>query len=510
LFKNGLAVVRRSAEIDGAGVYRLDDVPTPVHGTFWVEADGPVEARVTMRGVDAPLRAGGAGIDFQQELVGRQVTIHFRGEANVPVATGRVVELGRPTGDEAWNRAYTQTRYYGSPDGATPASGQFLVLETPRGRVYADTGLIAFMEVEGNGGNVRQRRPVLLLTTDGKTTAHISYLTRGLAWAPSYRVDLADDKTLSIEQQAVIKNELGDVDDADVSLISGFPSIQFAHVTSPLALSQTWAQFFQQINANPREVGGVGANGYVSQQAVVANNIRGAESVDLSAVPQGEGVDLHYQSIGKRTLAEGDSLSLSVAKASSPYERIVEWVVPDTRDADGRAMDEYRRREDPEKFEDAAWDAVRFRNPLPFAMTTAPAMVIDGGHFAGQRTSYWVNTGEQTTLQVTKALSIRTRAIEQEDADQARQTVSVGGRNYRKVAVKGELTASNHRQKDVTLVIRRQFSGDLVKADGEPKSTLREEGVYSVNRRNELTWTLPLKSGEARTLAYQYTVLIAE
>ena len=49
----------------------------------------------------------------------------------------------------------------------------------------------------------------------------------------------------------------------------------------------------------------------------------------------------------------------------------------------------------------------------------------------------------------------------------------------------------------------------VIRANGEPKSTLREEGVYSVNKRNELLWTLPLKPGEERKLTYRYTVLVA-
>ena len=45
-------------------------------------------------------------------------------------------------------------------------------------------------------------------------------------------------------------------------------------------------------------------------------------------------------------------------------------------------------------------------------------------------------------------------------------------------------------------------------ADATPKATLREEGVYSVNRRNDLVWTIPLKAGEERKLKYRYTVLV--
>ena len=103
---------------------------------------------------------------------------------------------------------------------------------------------------EGQTDKPKRRQPVLLLTV-GKTDKEtgpifVSYLARGMAWAPSYRVDISDPKTLTLEQSAVIKNELADLDDAAVFLISGFPSTQFAHVTSPLSTRTSWAAFFQE------------------------------------------------------------------------------------------------------------------------------------------------------------------------------------------------------------------------------------------------------------------------
>ena len=57
-------------------------------------------------------------------------------------------------------------------------------------------------------------------------------------------------------------------------------------------------------------------------------------------------------------------------------------------------------------------------------------------------------------------------------------------------------------------MIRRRFSGDLLEADRSPECSLMEEGVYSVNKRNELTWSLKLEPGEELQLTYSYTVLV--
>ena len=55
LFKNGLAVIKREVTLGKAGTYVLDDVPEPVHGTYWIESVAPVESSVEMREVEVPV-----------------------------------------------------------------------------------------------------------------------------------------------------------------------------------------------------------------------------------------------------------------------------------------------------------------------------------------------------------------------------------------------------------------------------------------------------------------------
>jgi hypothetical protein len=375
-----------------------------------------------------------------------------------------------------------------------------------------DPAQIVYVEAEGLGDTVKQRKPELVLTVGAeeqkKPVVRLTYLARGIAWAPSYRVDISDPKTLTFEQSAVIKNELAMLEGAEVFLISGFPSIQFSHVTSPLSLHTNWAQFFQQLSQRLEAPSDVTSNSVLVQQTY---NFRPAGMpLNLAATPTGEGVDLLYQSIGKRTLGQDEALAVSVAKGKAAYERIVEWLIPDTRDPLGRVTGRAGE-EDPDLAQEAAWDALRFKNPLKVAITTGPALVVAKGQFNGQRTTGWVNAGEEMTLRVTKALSLRTRSIEQEEQKNGvdeRSIVFVGGRRFRRTTVSGELNACNHRQEAIALVIRRRFSGDLLQAEGDPKASLREEGVYSVNKRNELVWNFPLKPGEERKLTYRFSVLV--
>jgi hypothetical protein len=489
LFKNGLAIVKREATLGKTGVYTIDDVPSPVHGTFWIDSTGTVDVMVKMRDVEVPLSESPPG-NLQDDLAGKKVTVHFKGDKRTPVS-GMVVKFKPAKGEEL-------------------AVGRFLVLQTTKGRAYIEPSEVAAVESEDASDKVIRRRPQLVLslsdTDKAETKVTIRYIAHGLSWAPSYRLDISDPKTLQLEQQAVIRNELADLDGAEVRLISGYPSVQYANVRSLLSPRTGWASFFGELSGSSRYLNDVDvlSQSIVAQQAVTFNRAPANNfGLSLGATPAGEGVDLHYQTIGKRTLSDGDTLSLTVAKGKADYERIVEWLVPDTRNAWGQI-----ERHDTA---DDAWDALKFKNPLAFPMTTAPAMVTANGQFNGQRTSYWVNSGEEMILRVEKALSIRTRATENEqlkDGGGTRDFIWIGGRQYRKTTVEGELAVSNHRKETTPVLIRRRFSGELIQADGEPKQSLREEGVYSVNKRQELLWTLSLKGGEEKRLKYSYTVLV--
>jgi len=112
-------------------------------------------------------------------------------------------------------------------------------------------------------------------------------------------------------------------------------------------------------------------------------------------------------------------------------------------------------------------------------------------------------------LHITKALSVRTRSVEQE-VDNTRDLIYIAGEPFRKITLEGTILANNHRNEQIALVIRRRFSGELVSADKEPKVSLLEDGAGYVNKRNQLTWSLTLKPGEEVKLVYRYTLLVRQ
>lgn len=487
LFKNGLAVVRRAVTLPGPGAFDVEDVPAPIHGTFWIDSSADVSVRVTTRTTETV-----------EEIV-------LTGRIQEDLA-GAVVDLERKDGGVI--RGTVLERH--------PGGGGLLILETEEGRVYLDPSLVASLRVveaaEREPLTSKKETPVLELTpgagTEGPLELEITYLTRGVTWTPSYRVDIEDPDVLVVSQKTVINNELTDLKDVQVELISGFPSIEFAQVNSPMTMGTQLATFFGQLGSASSSLLHASRGDIRSQ--VVSNVVNYSSPQGLGdgpIVPTSDGVDMHHREIGGHSLAKGDALVLPLASATAPYERIVEWKIPDLRDEWGRPVDDWRRQQDPSFADDGVWDALRFANPFDFPMTTAPALIVDGSRFNGQRTSTWVNPGQKTTLRITKALSIRTMATELEEPSD-REFVVIGGRNYRKPVVNGELLVCNHRGEPTTVVIRRAFSGELVSSDGDPEVRLLESGVYNINNRSELVWKITLKPGETRTLEYHYTVLV--
>src|SRR6186713_960764 len=73
-FKNGLALVQQEIQVPGAGSYRLDTAPNPVHGTFWIKSNCQVESALKMVDVETPRPHSG----LQDELAGKEVVIHLK------------------------------------------------------------------------------------------------------------------------------------------------------------------------------------------------------------------------------------------------------------------------------------------------------------------------------------------------------------------------------------------------------------------------------------------------
>ncbi|MDR3232640.1 MAG: hypothetical protein LBT46_03055, partial [Planctomycetaceae bacterium] len=409
LFKNGFTIVRQEITVPAPGVYRWDEIPAVIHGTFFIESGLNVEIQTTQRLVTLPIDARNTPPQSLADIDGKNVNIFyfdsgksfggkFVGNATQPPPNSLLPELTRQP-SSLFSRSYSA---YPIPVN-TPLAGTPMILEMHDKTYMFLTGRQnASITTTEPLTERTERRPVMIFhasAKDGKTagTIRLFYLTKGTAWAPSYRVDLLDGKRLSIEQVAVIRNEWMPLHNTEISLVSGFPQIETSQILSPLNPNQTLERFFQQIlsqqSANGRVNASIMSNSaMITQQQIHPSAVANA-GFDTTALASGEGPDIHYNNIGRKTLDTGDTLSLSTGKGETDYRRILECeLAPQSQN-------------NPPMIVPDVFDVLKFQNPLPFPMTTAPAMVTEQRRFLGQSQSNWVNPGQTASVKVTKVMN---------------------------------------------------------------------------------------------------------
>lgn len=476
LFKNGWAMVTESFDVQAPGTYVLENSPVAAHGSFWLESDGVVEVRVVNRTMANTLDPSEESADLDRTMAGREVIMVLDDGNKI---RGRVVN--GPSGfRDLW------------------------MVDSSEGFVFVDRDSIKYMTVTKDPPQEPYRKkiekPALAFKVKGSgpTTVRFGYLTNGLGWVPSYRLDIRESGKLVLQQKALIRNERRPFHQAALALVSGFPNIQFGHIPSLFNEGSTWHSFFQALGSPNSDRGASLRN--ISTQAVIFRPELAGE-VPSSNLDQGS-QDIHFQSIGPMSLARDQVVLVNTAVETAEYRREVVWEIPDRRLGDGR----YRSMEKTEE-EPSLWEEVIFKNPFGFPMTTAPAMVFSGGKIMGQTKSNWVNPGALNRLRVTKALSLEVSAKERV-LDEERRTTKLFGRLYEVETVQVDLKIRNARSERVSVKVDKLFSGELAKAGGEPELTVLEEGAYGINRKNELVWHFPLASGESRSLIFTYKILV--
>lgn len=494
LFKNGIASITREYTVPGPGHYTFDALGSPVHGTLWVESVVPVVARSGEELVEVESdQAATAGL--QDALAGKEVEIGLRLEGSAPF-TGKL--MASPVGAVQGPRTFNTEGEVLSPSAATSS---MMVIENEGKLSYIARDLVAWVRALEPAGAVKRVKPVVEFDVgDGApnpTVFRARYLVQGMAWAPSYRIDLTDGKVLTVGQSAVIRNDLEDMDQVDLELISGFPNVEFLRAVSPFASGVTWSDFLSRLQQPTALVSGGGFGGGQSNvtsnvSQIFSNNI----SAGLSEMPQApvvleDGADIYYHPAGKQSLRRGEALLLTTGTATAEYERIVDW----------RVNRSVRENVNSVLAQEDIWDAVRFRNPLPFPMTMGPAMVEAKGRFLGSKTIFWAAPGDETVAYISKALSVRAGY---EEAEVSRNEVTALNQRMYETVVKGTLRIQNPRTEAVVMVIREDFSGALLRADGDPVSTVGSAGPGQRNPSTRLKWSITLDAGQERALVFEY------
>lgn len=457
-FKDGHAYVLREEALatpDGSVV--LDELPTPVLGTFWPFASGGAKVVSAIAG-RTKVAEWAEAFELREVLaanVGKTVKVFQKPtgfEPTGPVISGKVLPIPK--------RA--------ERDGA-PQSSIFLL------DVRGDTRAIPFdsvrdLEVQGTIEKGLQReveKERLTLRVEGggpAATVGVVYVQMGLRWIPAYKIDLDGAGKARVQLEGTLVNDLIDLADVTVNLVIGVPRFEFRELKDPISLQQELAQISaaQRIDMlGSNRLSNAFSNSITSQSA-------GFQSGEGNALPprtleEGQSAeDLFVFTVQHVTLAKGERIVLPITGFNVDYRDVYRLDVPlappvdagiDVRDE--RAISMARELSAPK-----ARHVVRLENDSITPFTTAPALVLANGRVLAQGRMTYSPAGTEADLEVTTAVDVGVQVGATETA-RTQNAVDINGTSYARVDLEGTIELRNSKREAIELDVRRHVLGQI-------------------------------------------------
>jgi len=482
MFKNGYSFIARRTDIPASGTYIVDEPPQAAHGTFWhLPSDGlsiTSTASTTME--DKSTDTVGSLDGLINLNTGKQVTIDF---VDVPSLSGTLME----------------------------SIGDQLVVKTTEGIVFVSRSRIkrlVFQQEPNMKSPTSNFKRVMKIEVRAKQPGTIDTvgLEHGLTWVPAYAIDISDPKQLTLVAKATVINELDDLDNVDASFITGFPNVQFRGVPDPLTnpasmdsiLSMLVGISFDKDSSN-----------MMTQNAAPARASEGVGRGDYTGgfIPSGEGEqleDLFFYKLSNITLKKGDRAAYTLFSSTVPYHHLYSWDVSRLPYTYSYQNDRGDRGPIPQE----VWHSLTFKNESGKPFTTAVASTFQNGQILGQDLMRYTTPGTEAEVRITKALDIRTDAIEEEVSRERAALKLPSGNTYDLIVVKGTLTAKNNRREPASMRISLAYDGEPVAADGNPKVIRGTKGLGDLNPITSLEWRPEIKAGDALKLTYTYKLYV--
>ncbi|UCD52352.1 MAG: hypothetical protein JSW27_06885 [Phycisphaerales bacterium] len=515
LFKNGLGffVAETMCPADRADFHVI--LPAvPAHGTFWISYPSDVDlvnavARETEwgRSVEAMTIP-----ELLAANVGRDVLLAIGDKEFTGTITHCAVSGATPTPRSYYPSAMP------SPSGRPRPPIGTVMIQTEIGLVCANPNTVTSVVFVGD--NVQRQfteqtkkaeiQMHLRAAAPGRKVA-VTFLAAGVTWAPSYMVDISDEKKARISAKAVIVNEACELGNVDVQLVTGFPHLQFSGIVSPMAMKQNLAQFLEALSRGQSGRGGPGIMDNVMTQRVTYGGMGGgmADAVMPAYGAAEAGTvaeDLFLYPAGNISLDRNEVAYVPLFTDSVPYEHVYQWDIPDYVTEQDR-YDYGRVQSEGDDIEQEIWHSLRLTNTMSVPWTTAPGETVSGGNILGQDTLKYTPPGAETTLRITRAIGIKGDQAELE-TNRQRNAMVWRNQQYDRVTIKGELSLLNSLAKPVILEITKTLSGETKSVEPDAMEEKLAKGLRRINPTTKLTWTVDLAPGAEQKLSYTYEVYV--
>jgi hypothetical protein len=484
VFKDGHAFVLHAGRMatDESGNVVLDQLPSPVIGTFWPYV---ADRRAKLASVTASSRdviVERTALDLRQLIEGNpgaQVIVTENKGASY-----KATILAVPTQDRDDQRAQAAPGAERIPEKA----GDVVLLETEGGTKVVKLDQIQDLRFTGSYRRTvasEERRNLLTLRLDwgGKpekdAEVGLVYLQRGIRWIPNYRVSIDGKGRALIKLQATLVNELADLEDVTAHLVIGIPSFELKDTPDPIALQQAVAELSQSFQHDARTAFAF-SNAIMTQQLaspVSRGHLAEAPAAGLDLGPgvaeSGSQEDLFVFTLEHVSLRKGDRAVVPVAEFALKYRDVFALDVPVAPPPElWRSLGSERQAELARAFSSSrVTHRIRLSNSSAFPLTTAPALILRDERLLAQGLMTYAAQGAETDLTITPIVDV---GIRKEDHETKRvpNAATWQGEQYGRVELQGTLTLTSYRREPVEIEITRHVLGNALSADNAGRTQL--------------------------------------
>lgn len=336
----------------------------------------------------------------------------------------------------------------------------------------------------------------------------VSFLAKGIAWTPSYLVDIRGQGKARLSAKALIVNEVYDLNDVPARLATGFPRLQFADVRSPIGMKEPLAQFLAALSGGEQDQSQIRQRAYAMAESARMGFDGAAMDVAPAYGAAQAGItaeDLFLYPAGRITLPKDRVAYVPLFTEPVPYKDLYECNIPDIVDEAGQFL--FRGEQPKDKKDQEVWHSLRLENTTRVPWTPAPAEAIRSNMIVGQAEMPYTPAGDEATLRISRAadITVEQEEFEVERTQGARQLYEV---YYDLVTVRGELTIANFKEQAVAVEVSKTLSGEVVSTDPQAEVEKLAAGIQRINGLRKLTWTLDIGPGQTQKATYTYEVYV--
>jgi hypothetical protein len=265
LFKNGLGFFISQVDCPTKQAsFIITPEAAPSHGAFWVAYPEKVKLE-SLIARDVMLDESKPANSIEELLkanVGKKVWLSLddKGESSISGVISFVAQDTQTPRPNPYAPGVARIEGYSSVLPVQPAS--LMIVHTDAGDAAVNPHLVKMVKFPDNKVNTNfsstsksVQLEVKMGSPAGGEKLTLSYLAKGITWAPSYTVDISKDDKASVSAKAVVINEICDLNNITIQLVTGFPHVLFADIVSPLAMKENLAQFLAALNRGQSERG---------------------------------------------------------------------------------------------------------------------------------------------------------------------------------------------------------------------------------------------------------------